>query len=349
MGTTVKTSFPTRALAGLVDRAASAAHRLKNRNADPSAHDPVIAQAIEHYERAFAFQEADVLDLRETLTGGRERDYPSSGIVVRECTWESQFSPSSPEPHRTHFLAHRKNRTGHVRFYGRTQASKTACIFLHGYLGGFYPWETRKFPCKQFAEAGIDVALPLLPFHGFRAQLSEQSAPLFPGHDPFMTVEGFRQAIFDLHGLERTLRARGSKRIAIVGVSLGAYIAALYCTLHAIDFLSVITPLASLSDTAFRDGRLGKGTDADVRLASVERVLQCVSPLHRPALTKNVLVVGAEQDAITPFCHAEQLAAHFGTTVHRIPGGHIIATGRKDAFGKILRELTRKSGPAYCA
>jgi predicted alpha/beta hydrolase family esterase len=55
-----------------------------------------------------------------------------------------------------------------------------------------------------------------------------------------------------------------------------------------------------------------------------------------------VLVVAAESDQITPISHAERLAQHFGASLVRFGGGHLLQFGRGEAFravGRWLRAL----------
>jgi dienelactone hydrolase len=329
-------SKATGTLVALVDQAALKLGRL--RNAQTALRDfDELGEAKAHYEHAFAFQEGAPLYFR-TSRGEAQR-----GLYTTDRSWDSAFDPVSPARDRARYLAKVKNRTCTARWIQQApgKTARTACIFLHGFLGGFLPWESRKFPCRAFAEAGIDVVLPLLPFHGLRAEAGEHGAPFFPSQDPYVTMEGFRQAIFELDALVQTLKAAGAERIGIVGISLGAYIASLYCTLHTIHTLGAITPLVHFSDAARSYGGLGAGPEADRRVLAVEAVMQHVSPLARQSLVKSehVFVSGARHDHITPIAHAEALAKHFGTHVREIPGAHILAIGRSDMFREILLSL----------
>jgi pimeloyl-ACP methyl ester carboxylesterase len=309
-------------VARVVDRAALAIHKSKRDAFD----EELLQEANAHYRGAFQFCWGDALSLRQ------EKSALTGGIHETSFTFASSFDPSAPERMRARYLSHRTNLTGHVRTYSRRTPSKTACIFLHGYLGGFYPWEARKFPCVEFAQAGVDVALPLLPFHGFRAD----TMPPFPSVHPFYTVEGYRQAIFELHGLVLWLRARGAERVAVAGISLGANIACLYATLQEPTLLGAITPLADLGNVAQEPS-----AESDSEQPLVRAILSHVSPLTRaPKLRGDrVHVIGGALDAVTPMWHAEALAKHFDTTVCVIPGAHIVATGRRDAFRTMLQRL----------
>jgi dienelactone hydrolase len=309
-------------IARAVDHAALMLHKSKRDVFD----DALLREASAHYANTFAFDFADTLSLRQEGSG------ITGGVHETSFTFTSTFEPSAPERMRARYLSHKNNLTGHVRTYGKSTPSKTACIFLHGYLGGFYPWETRKFPCVEFAQAGVDVAMPLLPFHGVRADAG-RAAALFPSVNPFYTVEGYRQAVFEIHGLTRWLRARGAERVAIAGISLGANIACLYSTLKEPALLGAITPLADLGRSAGNDG--GRPL--------VREILSHVSPLTRTATLQGdrVCVVGGALDAVTPMWHAEALAQHFGTEVTVIPGAHIVATGRRDAFRGLLQRLVQ--------
>ena len=186
------------------------------------------------------------------------------------------------------------------------------------------------------------MLLFVLPFHGPRGS---GRRPLFPGSDPRITVEGFRQAIFDLDSLVGFLRASGAPHVGAMGMSLGGYTTALAATtLPDLDFAAPFVPLASLADFARDDDRLvGTDEDRDEQHRLLENAYAVVSPLARSARTprERILVLGSLRDGITPIIHAERLSAHFGAKLVRMPGGHLVQVGRSDAFRELLRMLRR--------
>src|SRR6185369_17321605 len=101
-----------------------------------------------------------------------------------------------------------------------------------------------------------------LPFHGSRVRAGRGAVPEFPGEDPRLNVEGFRQAVFDLRNLIHFLLGRGHPRVGVIGMSLGGYLAALSASLEPrLDFVVPIIPLSSLADFAREQGSLSPVAD----------------------------------------------------------------------------------------
>jgi pimeloyl-ACP methyl ester carboxylesterase len=213
-------------------------------------------------------------------------------------------------------------------------------------MGGWWHIEERVFPVRWLFERGLDVALFALPFHGVRADPSRPgAAPIFPGADPRITIEGFRQAVMDLRDLLTLLWGRGAPAVGGIGMSLGAYTTALLATVEPrLAFAVPMIPLVSIADFARDTGRL-VGTAAEQREQhdALATALQVVSPLARPSLLppERLLVVAGEGDRITPLSHALQLAAHFEAPLHTFHGGHLLQFGRAEAFRAIGRMLGR--------
>jgi pimeloyl-ACP methyl ester carboxylesterase len=255
---------------------------------------------------------------------------------VVDASWPSDFEPFLPEM-RDRYLTHRANRTAHARLY-LGPSPRPAIVLIHGYMAGHWWLEERAWPMAWLAER-YDLALALLPFHAMRSR--GNGPPPFPGADPRMTNEGFRQAIFDLRALIGFLRERGSPAVGVMGMSLGGYTTALLATLDAVAFAVPIIPLASLADFAEEQGRLGSGDDARVQHDALEQANRIVSPFTRPSRVSpaRVLIVAAEADRITPMGHAERLAAHFGARIVRFEGGHLLQFGRAEAFRSVGRWL----------
>ena len=260
-----------------------------------------------------------------------------------EHSWPSAFTPFDPRAGES-YLAHVPNRTAHARIYG-AGGGRPAVIVVHGYMGGQWGIEERAWPIRQMNRWGLDVAVFVLPFHGVRARVGG-GAPPFPGGDPRRTNEGFRQIVADLRSLAGILRARGAPSVGMMGMSLGGYSTALMATCEPrLAFAVPLIPLASVADFARTQGRLGTGANADLQHAALERANAIVSPLARASLlpAERVLIVAAEDDRVTPLAHAERLAAHFGSPLLRVHGGHLVQTWRSTAF-RAVRAMLQKNG-----
>jgi hypothetical protein len=269
---------------------------------------------------------------------------PRWGGQCFELSWASAFEPYLPRV-RDKYLSHVANRTAHARLHASGASARPAVIIVHGYLAGHWAIEERVWPLRWMNRHGLDVAIPVLPFHGVRGR-SDGGPPPFPGADPRFTNEGFRQVISDLRVLIAYLRERGAPAIGIMGMSLGGYSTALLATLQRdLAFAVPLIPLASIADFARDQGRLGKGEHVAAQHAALEAANWVVSPLARPSLLSSdrVIVVSAESDRVTPVVHGERLAAHFGAPLLRLPGGHLLQMWRAPAF-RAVKAMLQRSG-----
>ena len=276
----------------------------------------------------------------------RETPAGAPSVDVWDASWPSTFVPYLEEV-ATRYLSRIENRTARARLFladARTLEKRPAVIALHGYLGGQWILEETQWPLAWLARRGLDVALPLLPFHALRGG-PRRGAPPFPSMDPRLTNEGFRQAVADVVALARWLRARGAPHVGVMGMSLGGYTSSLLATVSRdIDFVMPMIPLASLSDFVREQGLLGTGTNVELQLAALDRANWVVSPFARPLAlpSSRALVVAAEHDRITPRSHAQRIATHFGCELVTIPGGHLVQLGRAGAFRGLASMLERE-------
>jgi pimeloyl-ACP methyl ester carboxylesterase len=338
--------------ASAVDRAFVAAMEMRNRRVRAR------AEALSHAQRIESLAQIQETYGGPELFADASAFFPSPGPVATslrvvrelpwggecvEVSWASAFQPFDARVGQR-YQAHAPNRTAYARLYTKG-VSRPAVIAIHGYLGGHWAIEERAWPIRSLNRWGLDVALALLPFHGVRARAGS-SAPPFPGGDPRVTNEGFRQVVADLRSLASILRARGATSVGVMGMSLGGYSAALLATLDAdLAFAVPLIPLASVADFARDQGRLGTGENALLQHEALEAANRVVSPLARPLLVprERLLVAAAANDRVTPIAHAERLAAHFDVPLLRVHGGHILQTWRRAAFHE-LKAMLRRNG-----
>jgi dienelactone hydrolase len=292
----------------------------------------------EHYDAASGFfPDPPAIDPRFT------RVRRIAGGEVLDATWASGFALHSDSIARR-YLGYLANRTAAARLFLHDGPARPAAVLIHGYRCGQWPLEERVWPVDWLFERGLDVVLPVLPFHAVRAHRS--GAALFPSSDPRMTVEGFRQSIHDLRAMMSLLRERGAPAVGAMGMSLGGYTTSLLATLDAkLDFAVPMIPLASIADLARAGGRLvGDGEQQRLQYEGLEGALRVVSPLARPSRIDGdrMLVVAAAGDRIMPPTHARWLADHFGAPLTTFHGGHVLQFGRAHGFraaGKLLGRL----------
>jgi pimeloyl-ACP methyl ester carboxylesterase len=262
------------------------------------------------------------------------------GGEVVDWSWPSAFELHSPDV-ADRYLRDEENGTAAARTFLHAGRPRPAVILLHGYRAGQFAVEERVWPVEWLFEKGLDVALPALPFHGVRLRLGR--GPIFPGSDPRITNEGFRQAVLDVRTLVRHLVERGAPAVGVMGMSLGGYTTSLLATVEpGLAFAVPMIPLASIAHMAHGLGRLtGSQHEQRVQLQGLEAAYRAVSPLaRRPRIDPaRVLVLGAEGDRITPVEHARWLADHFRARLHLFHGGHILQFGRAGAFREVGRLL----------
>lgn len=263
-----------------------------------------------------------------------------------DLVWRSDYSCFLPELG-ARYTKYQSNQLAGARWYRHTAGEPRPTILLiHGYLGGNYSLEERAWPVLSLYEQGLDVVLCVLPFHGVRKELNRKGPPPFPSSDPRFTNEGLRQAMHDLLSLMAWLKSQGSPQIGVMGMSLGGYSASLLATLEPeLAFAIPVIPLGSLAEFAREQGRLGQNPAEQLKeYELLDQVHRCVSPLHRAPVisSKQILVIGAEADRITPLQHARRLAQHFNATLDTWQGGHLLQVGRGQAFRRavsFIREL----------
>jgi dienelactone hydrolase len=290
----------------------------------------------EHYDPASAF-----FPVPDPIAPRLDRVRALRGGEVVDAYWPSAFAVHCADV-AERYLGYPENRMAAARLFLHDDRPRPAVLLLHGYRAGQWAVEERVWPTDWLFEKGLDVVLPVLPFHAVRAP---RGGPVFPGSDPRITNEGFRQAVFDLRALSGYLRARGAPHVGAMGMSLGGYTTSLLATVDdRLSFAVPMIPLASLAHLVKSLGRFtGDAAEQRAQFEGLEAVHRAVSPLARPSRVdpSRMLVLAAEGDRITPIDHARWLAQHFGAPLHVFPGGHILQFGRADAFRAVGRLLGR--------
>jgi len=275
------------------------------------------------------------------------RKLGAQGNVV-DLSWESGFTTLDAEVAERYASA-AENRVAVARHFrgpaDYTGALRPAVILIHGYMAGAYAFEERIWPLALLERAGFDVVLFTLPFHGTRVRSGQGAVPEFPGADPRLSVEGFRQAVLDLQNLISFLLERGHPRVGALGMSLGGYLAALTATVEPrLDFVVPVIPLSSLADFAREQGSLSTVPEEEAaQHALLESIYRRVSPLARPSLVppERCLVIAAKADRVTPAAHARRLSVHLRAPLQSFYGGHLLQLGRAEAFESVIELMTK--------
>ncbi|MEY4580556.1 MAG: hypothetical protein RL701_5259, partial [Pseudomonadota bacterium] len=67
------------------------------------------------------------------------------------------------------------------------------------------------------------------------------------------------------------------------------------------------------------------------------RAQRVISPFARASLvpSERMVVVAGEEDLVTGVEHARKLSEHFGAPISLFPGGHLLQSGREQAFAPV--------------
>lgn len=265
--------------------------------------------------------------------------------------WDLQFrSPyqTANPRERARYESLRRNRTAHARYWTHDGAPRPTLIAIHGFTADPYWLNEWFFSLPAFYEAGYDILLMTLPFHGQRRELS---AP-FSGHGFFAgginrLNEAFGQAICDLRVLvDYLLEERRSPQVGVTGVSLGGYTSALAAAVEPrLAFAVPNVPVTSLVDLVLEWHPISSMIHALMKVSGwsiceLRQLLAVHSPLTwQPAIDhERLMVIGGVADRFAPPKHTRLLWEHWDRCrLHWFPGSHLIHLDR----GTYQREMHR--------
>jgi len=150
-------------------------------------------------------------------------------------TWRSGHEVICPRYRLRHEGPYRVNQTATMRWLRPDGERRPQClVYIHGWLE----------PCSWAEEATLfrkwsrelplcDLAHVSLPFHGVRKPRGALfSGEFFWSADLVRTIEGVRQAVYDVRAAVEWLRGQGYERVGVTGLSLGGAIAMLLACLE---------------------------------------------------------------------------------------------------------------------
>jgi pimeloyl-ACP methyl ester carboxylesterase len=271
---------------------------------------------------------------------------PRDGACL-DLRFESPYVPVNPRI-RKNYLRHKKNRTGHARWWRHAKGPRPTIIAIHGFNADLYHLNEWFFAIPWMYRLGFDVMLYTLPFHGpRRTRFSPFSGHgFFAGGIPRIN-EAFGQSIFDLRILMNHLfDAHRVPRIGTTGVSLGGFTSALLASVDdRLAFSIPNVPVVSIADLMLEWGPLGplmRGSLKVLRrgIEDARFLLAVTSPLtYRPLIDhRRLMVIGGVADRLAPPKQTRLLWEHWDRCrLHWFPGNHIMHFDR----GAYLREMAR--------
>jgi len=263
-------------------------------------------------------------------------------VGFTEWTWQS-IHPLVFEDIEPVYRSHRENQTALLRTLNLRIKGKPMAILVNGFSSGHHLLERVAWPMREFRRLGINVSLFALPFHGPRGR---SFPPAWPQQDTKLTIEGFRQAIWDLRAAIRALREAGASHVGVAGMSLGGYTVSLLATATSdVDFVLSYIPIANLPDTMNELGLIpGTGAVQQKLFEGYRKLLEPVSPEGRKPMVEpeRMAFISAEFDRLATVAHGARLASHFGTELITFPGAHMLQLWRARAFRQALEGLQER-------
>jgi len=320
------------------DKATLATFRRLRKPPSDDAWDRIVKEA--HLARDHFARAGWLDDLRsyhgvpEPLTNPQLRPSRVARLRVERMKFPSTWTPPADVPGRERWLSYNANTVGRATVLRHRDEQRPWVVCIHGTEMG-RDADLRSFRARHlFEDLGCNVVLPILPLHGPRRE-PKGSTGQFPSIDPLDNVHGLAQAAHDVRRIIGWIRTQSPSAIAVQGVSLGGYVAALVAGLEEpLDCVIAIIPATDFP-TLFRSQtppdmieRLTPILEPATALHSV------VSPLRlvpKTPVAHRYIVAGLVDQLIDPVDQVAPLWHHWEQpSVHWYPGGHIGYIVRRD-------------------
>lgn len=220
-------------------------------------------------------------------------------------------------------------------------------LLLHGFTMGRPRIDAPTLFASHWWDAGLDVALVTLPFHGARTPDDARfSGEHFAVPDVARLAEAVRRASHEARALVLWLREYTGDPVGMLGLSLGGYLTALAAGLwDDLDFAIPMVPPVCIGDLAWRFFRRSRHDQSAAAFGydELRRHYRVHSPLAHPLRTprERCLIVAGRGDRIVPPEHPHALWRHWGEPrVHWFSGGHLSPFGRGGMVAAVLDHLS---------
>ena len=224
----------------------------------------------------------------------------------------------------------KENQRAHADLYeisGEKRSGAPTVILLHSLMSA-NDFGYRRV-AKHFNRKGWNVLFPHFPFHYRRRLRGRENGSLTITSDLIRNAETIRQSVIELRQLMSWIRRRGCHRIALLGTSYGAWVAALTLSLEKNDFSILLQPIVDPNYATF-------GSPAS-RVMSVllkrngvhphhlEQHAHLISPGYSHVMTPpdRITVIGGRYDRLSPSSHLISLCRAWGGARYReVDQGH---------------------------
>ncbi|MBI3783766.1 MAG: alpha/beta hydrolase family protein [Deltaproteobacteria bacterium] len=225
---------------------------------------------------------------------------------------------------------------------------RATVVALHGFSMGYPRIDAFAMFAAAIFEAGYDVALVTLPFHGARTPADARfSGERFAVPHVAQLNEAVRQAIFEIDMLITWLHQHSGAPVGLLGLSLGGYLSALMAGLRDdLAFVVPMVPPVCMGDLAWRfftRSRVQRDAGAAVfsrdELRSAFRVHSPLTYECRVA-AERLFILAGRGDRIVPPDHPHQLWKHWGKSkIHWFAGSHLAPFRRSALQAAILEHF----------
>jgi hypothetical protein len=251
------------------------------------------------------------------------------GLSYERLTFESGYAPWEHEVGRERWLAYAPNRTAHARIFRHPGEPRPWIMCIPGYRMGSVAVDIVGFQVAWlFGRLGLNVVIPVLPFHGPR-RVGRRGGDGYMTGDFIDTIHAQAQTLWDLRRLLSWVRRQDGPAVGVYGVSLGGLTSAMLASLEE-DLDCVV---AGMPPACFA-GLMQDNSPAVVRRLidyagfpweTVKQLLRVVSPLAlapRVAHERRFLFAGIA-DSLAPRAQALALWRHWGRPrLAWYPGSH---------------------------
>jgi hypothetical protein len=272
----------------------------------------------------------------------------SPGLTYECLSFESGYEPHPGEPGRERWLGYAANRTGWAWMLRHEGAPRPWLVCVPGYRMGTPLVDFAGFRVRWLhRRLGLNVLIPVLPFHGPR-RVGRRSGDGYFAGDFVDTLHAQAQAVWDVRRLLGWVRAQEPSAVGVHGVSLGAYTTALLAAMESdLDCVVAGVPAADfarLVRSHVPDAVLWAAERLGFRFQRIEDLLRVVSPFSftpRVPGERCYLYAGLADRLASPE-HALDLWRHWGEPrVSWYHGSHVSFLWERevrhlllDAFGE---------------
>jgi hypothetical protein len=205
-------------------------------------------------------------------------------------TWLDDYVVRSDEPGAARYAGYRPNRIARAALVEHA-SDRPWLVCVHGFGMGSPGLDLRAFRAQHLhRDLGLNLAFPVLPFHGRRNPGGPRSSPAVPGIDVLDNLHGLAQAVWDVRQLVRLLRERTDQPIGLMGLSLGGAVAATVASVDEPDAVLLLAPAVDLPALMEDFGTKFSPDDAGAAAALASRSRVVMAPVTPLALEPKVPV-----------------------------------------------------------